>query len=59
MVRLRQGQPAAGHATPALCEIAGREYVAIAAGGGKNGAPSRAPYVRFALPLLLIPVPLR
>jgi quinoprotein glucose dehydrogenase len=42
--------PAAGNATPATYEIAGRQYVVIAAGGGKSGAPSGGTYVAFALP---------
>jgi quinoprotein glucose dehydrogenase len=42
--------PAAGNATPATYEIRGRQYVAIAAGGGKSGAPSGGSYVAFALP---------
>ncbi len=42
--------PAAGNATPATYEIQGRQYVVIAAGGGKSGAPSGGTYVAFALP---------
>jgi quinoprotein glucose dehydrogenase len=42
--------PAAGNATPSLYEVNGREYVVIACGGGKNGAPSGGTYVAFALP---------
>jgi quinoprotein glucose dehydrogenase len=42
--------PAAGNATPSIYSIAGREYVVIACGGGKNGAPSGATIVAFALP---------
>jgi len=42
--------PAAGNATPAVYEVAGREYVAIGAGGGKWGAISGGTYVAFALP---------
>jgi quinoprotein glucose dehydrogenase len=42
--------PASGTATPATYEIAGRQYVVIAAGGGKWGAPSGGSYVAFALP---------
>jgi quinoprotein glucose dehydrogenase len=41
--------PAAGNATPAVYEVNGREYIVIAAGGGKNGAPSGGTYVAFAL----------
>jgi quinoprotein glucose dehydrogenase len=42
--------PAAGNATPAVYEVGGRQYVVIAAGGGKWGAPSGGTYVAFALP---------
>ena len=42
--------PAAGNATPAVYEAAGRQYVVIAAGGGKWGNPSGGSYVAFALP---------
>ncbi len=42
--------PAAGNATPSVYEINGREYVVIACGGGKNGAPSGSAVVAFALP---------
>jgi quinoprotein glucose dehydrogenase len=42
--------PAAGNATPSIYAIGGREYVVIACGGGKNGAPSGASIVAFALP---------
>ncbi len=41
--------PAAGNATPAIYDVNGKEYVVIAAGGGK-GAPSGGTYVAFALP---------
>lgn len=44
--------PFAGNATPATYEVAGRQFVVIAAGGGKD--PKSAPggvYVAFALPL--------
>src|SRR5438093_12800383 len=42
--------PAAGNATPAIYELNGRQYVVIACGGGKNGAPSGSTIVAFALP---------
>jgi quinoprotein glucose dehydrogenase len=42
--------PAAGNATPSIYRIKGREYVVIACGGGKNGAPSGSSIVAFALP---------
>jgi glucose dehydrogenase len=41
--------PAAGNATPATYQINGRQFVVIAAGGGKFGAPSGGSYVAFAL----------
>jgi len=41
--------PAAGNATPAIYDVKGREYVVIACGGGKWGAPSGGSYVAFAL----------
>ncbi len=43
--------PFAGHATPATYEVSGRQFVVIAAGGGKD--PKSRPggvYVAFALP---------
>ena len=42
--------PAAGYATPSTYMIAGRQYVVIAAGGGKLGTKSGDSYVAFALP---------
>ncbi|PYV44263.1 MAG: pyrrolo-quinoline quinone [Acidobacteria bacterium] len=42
--------PAAGNATPASYEVGGRQFVVIAAGGGKWGLPSGGSYVAFALP---------
>jgi quinoprotein glucose dehydrogenase len=42
--------PAAGNATPALYEVNGKEYIAIACGGGKSKDPSGGSYVAFALP---------
>lgn len=49
--------PAAGHATPITYRIGGRQYIVIAAGGGKataragaEDAGSGASYVAFALP---------
>ncbi|WP_394340956.1 outer membrane protein assembly factor BamB family protein [Pleomorphovibrio marinus] len=41
--------PASGFATPAVYEVGGRQFVVIAAGGGK-GTPSADAYVAFALP---------
>ena len=42
--------PAAGSATPSLYMVNGRQFLVIACGGGKNGAPSGGTYVAFALP---------
>lgn len=42
--------PAGGNATPAVYSVKGRQYVVIAAGGGKSGQPSGGSYVAFALP---------
>lgn len=42
--------PAGGNATPAVYEADGRQFVAIAAGGGKTGGVSGGSYLAFALP---------
>jgi quinoprotein glucose dehydrogenase len=42
--------PAAGYATPCTFAVRGRQYVVIAAGGGKLGTPSGDAYVAYALP---------
>ncbi|HEU4427375.1 MAG TPA: c-type cytochrome, partial [Myxococcota bacterium] len=42
--------PAAGFATPAIYEADGKQFVVIAAGGGKLGRASGDRYVAFALP---------
>ncbi|HYP13067.1 MAG TPA: c-type cytochrome, partial [Bryobacteraceae bacterium] len=42
--------PAGGNATPATYEVDGRQFIVIAAGGGKSGQPSGGDYVAFALP---------
>jgi len=42
--------PAAGNATPSTYMVGGRQYIVIACGGGKNGAPSGGTYVAFTLP---------
>jgi quinoprotein glucose dehydrogenase len=42
--------PAAGNATPATYQIGSRQFVVIAAGGGKSGQISGGKYVAFALP---------
>ena len=41
--------PAAGYATPSTYMVGGRQYVVIAAGGGKLGTKSSDTYVAFAL----------
>ncbi|QQS48412.1 MAG: PQQ-binding-like beta-propeller repeat protein [Acidobacteriota bacterium] len=41
--------PAAGNATPATFMVNGRQYIVIAAGGGKGRAKSGGSYVAFAL----------
>jgi quinoprotein glucose dehydrogenase len=47
--------PFAGNATPATYSINGRQFVVIAAGGGKDlKSPSGGVYVAFALPLAAI-----
>ena len=42
--------PAAGFATPSTFSVRGKQYVVIAAGGGKLGTRSDDVYVAFALP---------
>ena len=42
--------PAGGYATPSMYSVGGRQYVVIAAGGGKMGTKSGDSYVAFALP---------
>jgi quinoprotein glucose dehydrogenase len=42
--------PAGGYATPSTYSIGGKQYVVIAAGGGKMGTKSGDAYVAFALP---------
>jgi quinoprotein glucose dehydrogenase len=42
--------PFSGNATPATYDIDGRQYVVIAAGGGKSRGASGGVYVAFALP---------
>ncbi len=42
--------PAGGYATPATYEVGGKQYVVMAAGGGKMGTKSGDAYVAFALP---------
>jgi len=43
--------PAGGNATPSTYQINGQQFIVIAAGGGKSGAPSGGKYVAFALPV--------
>ncbi|HYM00361.1 MAG TPA: c-type cytochrome, partial [Blastocatellia bacterium] len=48
--------PFSGNATPITYMVNGRQYVAIAAGGGKDfNSPSGGVYVAFALPLDTLP----
>ncbi|HXG65948.1 MAG TPA: PQQ-binding-like beta-propeller repeat protein [Blastocatellia bacterium] len=42
--------PAGGYATPCTYEVNGKQYVVIAAGGGKMGTKSGDAYIAFALP---------
>jgi quinoprotein glucose dehydrogenase len=42
--------PAGGYATPSTYEVNGKQYVVIAAGGGKMGTKSADAYIAFALP---------
>ena len=42
--------PAGGYATPSTYVVNGRQYVVIAAGGGKMGTKSGDAYVAYALP---------
>ena len=41
---------ASGYSTPVVYRAAGRQFVVIAAGGGRLGPPSGSEYVAFALP---------
>jgi quinoprotein glucose dehydrogenase len=42
--------PAGGYATPILYVVNGKQYVVIAAGGGKMGTKSGNSYLAFSLP---------
>lgn len=42
--------PAAGFATPSTYQVDGRQFVVIAACGGKLGEPTGSEYIAFALP---------
>ena len=46
--------PAGGFSTPAVYSAGGRQFVVVAAGGGRTGPPSSAEYVAFALPVSAI-----
>ena len=43
--------PAPGFATPSTYAVDGRQYVVIAAGGGKLGQPTASEFVAFSLPV--------
>jgi len=42
--------PSAGNATPSVYEVNGREFIAIAAGGGKSPDPSGGSIIAYSLP---------
>ena len=42
--------PAGGYATPSTYSVGGRQYVVIAAGGGKMGTQSGDAYLAYAIP---------
>jgi len=42
--------PAGGYATPSVYEADGKQYIVIAAGGGKMGTKSGDAYIAFSLP---------
>jgi quinoprotein glucose dehydrogenase len=42
--------PAPGYATPATFAVGGKQYVVIAAGGGKLGSASSDTYIAYSLP---------
>ena len=41
--------PAAGYSTPATYSVGGRQFIVLAAGGGKLGTKSGSTYIAFAL----------
>ena len=41
---------AAGFSTPTIYSVNGKQFVVIAAGGGRTGPPSGAEYIAFSLP---------
>jgi quinoprotein glucose dehydrogenase len=49
-LRWETALPAAGYASPSTYSVCGKQYVVIAAGGGKLGSRSGDAYVAFALP---------
>lgn len=51
--------PAGGFSTPAVYSAGGRQFVVIAAGGGRTGPPSSAEYLAFALPAGAVASPTR
>jgi quinoprotein glucose dehydrogenase len=42
--------PAAGHATPSTYQVNGKQYVVVAAGGGRLNTPTSDAFVAFTLP---------
>jgi len=42
--------PAPGYATPSTYAVRGKQFVVIAAGGGKLGSKSSDTYIAFTLP---------
>jgi len=42
--------PAPGYATPSTFAVRGRQFVVVAAGGGKLGSKSSDAYVAYTLP---------
>jgi quinoprotein glucose dehydrogenase len=42
--------PVGGYATPSVYAVNGKQYVVIAAGGGKMGTKSGDAYVAYTLP---------
>jgi len=42
--------PAPGYATPSTFAVAGKQFVVVAAGGGKLGSKSSDAYVAYSLP---------
>jgi quinoprotein glucose dehydrogenase len=42
--------PASGFSTPSTYSVGGKQYIVLAAGGGKLGRPSGSTYIAYALP---------